>query len=971
MSSGLRGDGEGAPTDAVGPTSELLAAWDAARAVGRPLSAEDLCPDDVDRLERLRERIANLRRGYQFLDALEAMGPSAPPPTAGLPEVEGFDVLEEVGRGGMGVVYRAWQGGLERFVALKMIAPGGAGGVSRFLEEARAIAALSHPHIVVAHAFGESAGRPFLVFEHLAGGTLAGRWAAEPQPPAEAAELIETLALAVAHAHARDVVHRDLKPENILFSADGVPKIGDFGLARIVEADERLSFTGDVLGTPGYMAPEQANGDVGRGDPPVDVYALGALLYEGLTGRPPFRGANRMETLRLVVEALPDPPRRLRPSIPRDLDTICMTCLRKEPGRRYAGAAELAADLRRFLDGSRILARPIGPLERAVRAIRRYPVAALASATLAIGLAAVGVGEVRWAREARRREVEALVAALVGVQTAAAPEILRRIEPHSDLARPLLRERFRSAQGPQERLHAALALPSDEPGLVDFLIDRLIDGPPEAFPALVGAMGPHRDAVIAPAAAILDDPSEPAARRLRAARILEEFDPDRSRLDGTRPLLARLLATDSPPADGPGAELLRPIATRALPALADFLADGEGGPTARRAAIQLYGEVASAGPGFATLEARLVSGRPGGPAARARAAAALLAMGREGPAWPFLGSSSPDVRRRLIGEIPAAGVDPAVLIARLQSEPDPSARQALVLALGGYDLDRESIPRRAAALESLFERYRDDPDAGVHGALHWLLEREGESTRVREADRQSKALPQDGRRWTVNVFSDVFSIVDIDGEAGPYRLAVSSTEAVAYRFGRYLDSAKGGRRPTDLDFLTPYRDGPALGVSRREALEYCNWLSRQDGLPRSQMSYVPDEQGELRLAPDHLARSGYRLPTAAEWEYLNRAGGGPTYEEDPDLLGGYARWAGNSGGHSWSVGTLMPNDLGLFDMAGNAAELCEGASPRGGSYRSGSGTAGGRPTPAVEEIGLRPVRVLPGADPAAPVRVRP
>jgi hypothetical protein len=314
--------------------------------------------------------------------------------------VPGYEVQGVLGRGGMGVVYRARQVGLNRPVALKMIlhaehaAPE---GHRRFLKEAESVARLRHPNIVPVYEVGEHqpAGGgpavPFFSMELCEGGSLEDRLQRAPLTPAEAAALVRTLAQAVQHAHEQGIVHRDLKPANVLLTPDAQPKVTDFGLAkRVGEAGQTAS--GAVVGTPSYMAPEQAGGRGKEIDGRADVYALGALLYECLTGRPPFKAATAAETLVQVLADEPVPPRRLQPRVPPDLETVCLKCLHKEPKKRYQSAQELADDLKRFLAGEVVRARPVGRLERGGRWCKRNPaVAGLLAAvgmTLTLGAAA-------------------------------------------------------------------------------------------------------------------------------------------------------------------------------------------------------------------------------------------------------------------------------------------------------------------------------------------------------------------------------------------------------------------------------------------------------------------------------------------------------------------------------------------------------------------------------------------------------
>jgi WD40 repeat protein len=321
----------------------------------------------------------------------------------------GYEILDVLGRGGMGVVYKARQLGLNRLVALKMILTGphsSAEQLERFHSEARTIARLRHPHIVTVHEIGEHDGRPYFSLEYVDGGSLDRRLAGTPLPAREAARLVALLARAIHEAHQLGILHRDLKPGNVLLAAGGVaagatppaaelvPKITDFGLAKQLEtaanlpAQTRVSgqtHTGQILGTPSYMAPEQAEGKGRTLGPAVDVYALGAILYETLTGRPPFRAETPLDTLMQVMAEEPVPPTRLQPRVPRDLETICLKCLRKDPRKRYDSAAELADDLERFLKGEPIRARPVGSLER----LRRWCVRNPAVATLVAAVASL------------------------------------------------------------------------------------------------------------------------------------------------------------------------------------------------------------------------------------------------------------------------------------------------------------------------------------------------------------------------------------------------------------------------------------------------------------------------------------------------------------------------------------------------------------------------------------------------------
>jgi WD40 repeat protein/serine/threonine protein kinase len=306
--------------------------------------------------------------------ALSVKGPEEHPPRIG-----NYQILQEIGRGGMGVVYKARQSSLSRIVAIKMILAGAHAGLherARLRNEAEAAAQLLHPNVVQIFEIGEHDGLSFLAMEYVAGGNLTRMLRGTPQAFRWSARLTETLARAIHVAHERGIIHRDLNPSNILMAPDGAPKISDFGLAKLLVDDHGISLNGVLLGTPSYMSPEQASGNGKQIGPCTDVYALGALLYEMLTGAAPFRGLTPMETLCQVMEAELVPPSRLRHGVPEDLETICLKCLDRDPARRYSTAEELGDDLKRFQESQPIRARRTSRFRKAMQWRRRQPLAA-------------------------------------------------------------------------------------------------------------------------------------------------------------------------------------------------------------------------------------------------------------------------------------------------------------------------------------------------------------------------------------------------------------------------------------------------------------------------------------------------------------------------------------------------------------------------------------------------------------------
>ncbi len=313
------------------------------------------------------------------------------PPTKSVPNswprVAGYQIVEVLGSGGMGIVYKAHQERLDRFVALKMIRAGGGArpeDLARFETEAKAVAAIEHNNIVKIFDIGEQDGLPYFSLEYLSGGSLSQKIGGKPQPFDQAARIVETMARAIHVAHEHKVIHRDLKPANVLFAADGTLKITDFGLVKRLESDSKQTRSGSILGTPSYMAPEQARGESQSVGPAADQYALGAILYDLLTGRPPFQGTSVLDTLEMVRSKEPVAPAQLQPKTPRDLETICLKCLEKDVARRYPDVLALAEDLRRYSAGETILARPVSAAERLWRWCKRNRWVASLSAAVAL-----------------------------------------------------------------------------------------------------------------------------------------------------------------------------------------------------------------------------------------------------------------------------------------------------------------------------------------------------------------------------------------------------------------------------------------------------------------------------------------------------------------------------------------------------------------------------------------------------------
>ncbi len=492
-----------------------------------------------------------------------------------LPEIPGYEVQGVVGTGGMGVVYRARHLKLNRLVAIKMVLLGAYArrdALECLLREAQNVAALQHPNIVQVYDVGEHNGIPYYAMELFEGGDLAQTLQGKPRAAQEAAELTRVLAGAVHAAHLRGIVHRDLKPGNILLTADETPKIGDFSLASRFERESGNMTSARQWGTPSYMAPEQAAGNSSSLQPTVDIYSLGAVLYELLTGRPPFSAETSDETRRQVMTEEPVPPARLNSRVPRDLQTICLKCLQKDPGRRYQSAANLADDLQRFTRGEPILARPIGVIERAIKWCRRRPATAVAIVISSMALAGAIAGGVWLNRIEHARHTDELVrreSARTSIESSLAvlPQMVKRRQ-WTDATALLRSAQRRLGETQSAELDVRLATAKEEFELAREL-DRLRQSFPEPSEAGYNYL-PARDAYASVFRRVgigSDVEVDIAARRIREsplreellvaldhAALTEKFNADDSELK-------RLLATGRTAAPSPWQDRFRDPAT--------------------------------------------------------------------------------------------------------------------------------------------------------------------------------------------------------------------------------------------------------------------------------------------------------------------------------------------------------------------------------------------------------------------------
>ena len=401
---------------------DILCEWEERRRQGVPASAESLCENRPELLETVKVQISALEKMYGVLTPNVVK--SSLDPARLWPNPTGYDYLDFLGRGGMGAVFKAHDKVLDRVVAIKVIRDSRFANqhlLERFQQEAEAVAKLKHPNIVQVFSFDrDQEERPFYSLEFVNGGSLADHLVEETVTATKAADIVRQLARAMEEAHQHGIIHRDLKPANILLEFPGsagahaqpldwntcVPKITDFGIAKLTNVDNGFTNTGEVLGSPSYMAPEQASGDSNSASPSADIYSLGAILYHMLVGRPPFRGTSQLDTLDLLRNTEPIRPGLINASVPRDLENICLKCLEKSPAKRYENSVALAKDLERYLGGKPVLARPVSSISRSLKWCRRNPVLSAVTLLLCISLAVGTIGIVwNWQQAKRSQQI--------------------------------------------------------------------------------------------------------------------------------------------------------------------------------------------------------------------------------------------------------------------------------------------------------------------------------------------------------------------------------------------------------------------------------------------------------------------------------------------------------------------------------------------------------------------------------------
>lgn len=775
-------------------------------------------------------------------------------------EIGHFQLIERVGMGHFGAVWKAHDTQLDRMVAVKIprLEQRDSKQTEQFLREARAAAQLKHPNIVSVHEVGKYKDSVYIVSDFVEGLTLAD-WLTGQRPTVrEAVELCVKIADALEHAHAAGIIHRDLKPSNIMIDGSGEPHLMDFGLAKRDAGEITMTVDGHVMGTPAYMSPEQARGEAHQADGRSDVYSLGVILFELLTGERPFRGNARMLLHQVIHDDAPS-PRKLNGNIPKDLETICLKCLEKDPGRRYPTAAACSDDLRRFLRQEPISARPISRIERGWRWCRREPViASLSAAVLVTLIAGISISGYFAIEERKRAEGErsanrnALISTVDAAEHNRGPAVPYSLRILEKLPRQTvlneLKSRYRD-DAENRKLGLAYALAEFGEVDADFLCSQVEHSAPEEVDNFVSAFRHTRgDSLIAIAALAKEAESKQNWRlKARLATVALHLEDDRI-----------------------GADMCR------------------------------------------------IDDRP-----------------------------DPVQRTIFIDELPVWHGDVTKLAANCRNLSDPALRSAICLAIGSMPSDRFAAAETNAWKPLFADWYDTAPDNVTHSAAGWALRQRSIELPVVSAPGQ----PSEKREWFVNsVGMTMLKIQPGSFDRGEHNAEqkvkltrpffVGDREVSVAQFQEFMDDPDGPKEGSPPEWLhrngdtSPKGDHPVGMVSWYDAVLFSNWLSRKEGfvpcyertgkkerirdrdiVTNKEVEY---EYNEWRLAP---SRTGYRLPTEAEWEYTCRAGTTTDFAcgTDAVLLQKYAVYDRME---PVACGSRLPNGWGLFDMYGNVSEWC-------------------------------------------------
>ena len=874
-----------------------------------------------------------------------------------------FELIERLGMGGFGTVWKARDTELDRIVAIKTPRAGriGEGETEKFLREARAAAQLRHQNIVGVHEVGRVGDTAYIVSDLIRGVSLADWLTGERPTERKSAQLCAKVADALHYAHEQGVIHRDVKPSNIMIDDRGEPHLMDFGLARRELGEVTITVDGAAMGTPGYMSPEQARGCAHQADRRTDVYSVGVMLFELLTGELPFRGNQNM-LVHQVLHVEPPSPRKLNRNISRDLETITLKCLEKEPGRRYLTAGDVARDLKCYLESLPITARRVSRAHRALR----------------------------WCQ--RNKLISAIAIFFVVLFAAVAILI------------PILRNRYARAMDYSNIfLQAERARAEAEQSSITQLVELTIRREPDADPTELKAIGEllrvrtHFWKVKQQLWTYLEHQAETEhvaqydLHQLRAAGLLANSAFDDKRWNTCASRVAWLLIERDSQDIEAWIAVLEPISRFLLDPLSDIYLDQctgrKSSKTDRKVALDLlavyaadqhaflidtmldsthwhvhslvdpliphkeavvpvlYAELER---GFAVASAesdRELEFKKNQFASRKANAACLLMLFGEVDAFAdkLVHSTNPRVRSYIIQRLHKFLKHPAVLIEQLASERRSDVLSALIMCLGEFSEEQVSEAERSNFVSRIISIYFNAPSAEVHAAFEWLLAKWGKEEVIRSNLRKLDAEKvQERKNWYLTKTGEVTMVIpptrivakgsnrlEREIRNAPRRFAIAS-KPITESLYREFAAENGEQFSFHLSYNPRSLRHPKVKLDWFDAAAFCRWLSEKEGIPREEMCYpeIQRIKDPMQMPKNYLSRTGYRLPTAREWVYACRAGtetpfffGYPDTRKSPDeLLDNYVWHLQNSKSQCHPAGMLKPNQFGLFGMLGNVTD---------------------------------------------------
>jgi serine/threonine protein kinase/formylglycine-generating enzyme required for sulfatase activity len=868
--------------------------------------------------------------------------------------VKGYTLLDLIGKGASGRVYKATRDSDGLLVAIKIV-DRFRSGVDNKIQLRREVAAsrLKHPGIVQVLEDSDDC----IVLEYCSEGSLEKKLTGSTWEPQRAVEFMIQVAGAVQHAHEKGVIHRDLKPANILLDSTGRPKIADFGLAKWSNLTA-ITLSYAVLGTPLYLSPEQAQGASRDAGPTADVYSLGVILCELLTGRVPFNGSHPAEVLLKVIFDEPPTLQALKPDLPEDLNRVYQHCVEKNPSKRYASAQALIDDLQRFLNKEKVLARLPGKWVLARRWMRRNPFQTVSLGVFFLLVCTMlTIGFISW-NAAEQQRITSLARSVESLEPELLPGYLLQVRSEQRRLTPIWQRELQNANpGSRAWLNLQLALIEFHAGDASTVISYLPNSARSDVPVICAVVGNHVSDVKLIVKPWLDQQSP--GLRLRAASLLATCHPADAVWAELAPVIVKAILQEGPVHLPIWSKTLRPVRLFMLPelltqyttpkltasdrltiaaAISEFASDlpdvlAKAITFSSPETIQLLIDPALTQREAVLQQLQLI--KPTTSAEQANVILARLVLGDTNSLWPSLvRTPSQGLRTKLIAELGNLVPDPALLLSRIEAEKDQGIQQALLLALGEIAPERVSQEQK----HRLFTVLQTGNDPGVISAANWLkLQWNHEPAKSLRSNRMMTRHGQD------YVILSPGSFLMGSPSDEPHRhndeqlhrkrinrsYAIATTEVKRTDFAKFLQSTKWPDQSASSP-LAVILDGPATRVNWFSAVAYCRWLSEHEKLPESEMVYPPLDQIKpgMKMPSDYLKRKGYRLPTEAEWERACRAETNTASyfgTMDERYLNRYAWYLLNGENNVHPVGRLRPNDFGLFDMLGNTWEWCQNA----------------------------------------------